>query len=115
MSPRVLCNVGQGREDWSIHFIAPDGQTRIGPWLLLDTNDEVLAILRWGNPSDQEMAQHERGMRQWSVSSVALDLTARQLDGLIQRGRDWPWNGYELRKRKEVGRYPDRSKIRKRI
>jgi hypothetical protein len=89
--------------------------TRIGPWLLLDTHDEVLAILRWGNPSDEEMAQHERGMRQWSVSSVALDLTARQLDGLIQRGRDWPWNGYELRKRKEAGRYPDRSKIRKRI
>jgi hypothetical protein len=80
MNPRDLCNVRQGREDWSIHFIAPDGQTRIGPWLLPDTNDEVLAILRWGNPSDEEMAQHERGMRQWSVSSVALDLTARQLD-----------------------------------
>jgi hypothetical protein len=52
-------------------------------------------------------------MRQWSVSSVALDLTVRQLDSLIQRGRDWPWNGYELRKMKEVGRYPDHSKIKK--
>jgi hypothetical protein len=102
-----------GRLEYS--FYSAGWTERIGPWLLLDTNNEVLAILSWGNPSDEEMAQHERGMRQWSVSSVALNLTVRQLDGLIQRGRDWPWNGYELRKMKEAGRYPDRSKTKKRI
>ena len=39
---RVLVNVSHS--DWSVHFIGPDGQTRIGPWLLLDSPDEVLAI-----------------------------------------------------------------------
>jgi hypothetical protein len=110
MSPRVLCNVGRGREDWSIHFIAPDGRTRIGPWLLLDTYEEVLAILSWGNPSGEEMAQHEQGMRQWNLSSVALDLTGHQLAGLYLRGRGWPWNGYELRKMKAAGKYPQRRR-----
>lgn len=28
-----------------MHFIGPDGQTRIGPWLLHDSHDEVLKIL----------------------------------------------------------------------
>jgi hypothetical protein len=40
---RVLVNVMCS--DWSVHFIGPDGQTRIGPWLLLDNHDEVRAIL----------------------------------------------------------------------
>jgi len=40
---RVLLNVASS--DWSVHFIAPDGRTRIGPWLLLDSHDEVLEIL----------------------------------------------------------------------
>jgi hypothetical protein len=43
---RVLVNVMES--DWSVHFIGPDGQTRIGPWLLLDSHDEVRAILRCG-------------------------------------------------------------------
>jgi hypothetical protein len=40
---RVLVNVMCS--DWSVHFIGPDGRTRIGPWLLLDNHDEVRAIL----------------------------------------------------------------------
>jgi hypothetical protein len=39
---RVLVNVLPG--DWSVHFIGPDGQTRIWPWLL---QDEVRKLLRW--------------------------------------------------------------------
>jgi hypothetical protein len=42
---RVLVNVMQSH--WPVHFIAPDGKTRIGPWLLLDSHEEVLATLRW--------------------------------------------------------------------
>ena len=40
---RVLCNVMES--DWAVHFIAPNGKSRIGPWLLLDSHDEVRAIL----------------------------------------------------------------------
>ena len=35
---RVLVNVMAS--DWAVHFIAPDGHTRIGPWLLHDSHDE---------------------------------------------------------------------------
>ena len=101
---RVLCNVM--KSDWAVHFIAPDGKTRIGPWLLLDGHDEARAILRWGNASPEDLAEHESSMRRWNVSSVALELTEQQLAGLIERGRGWPWNGYELRLMKEAGKYP---------
>jgi len=47
---RVLVNVMS--TDWSVHFIGPDRQTRIGPWLLFDGHDEVMGILRWGNITD---------------------------------------------------------------
>jgi hypothetical protein len=43
---RVMVNVGS--DDWSVHFIAPDGKTRIGPWLLLDSHDEFRKLLSWG-------------------------------------------------------------------
>jgi hypothetical protein len=42
---RVLVNISLN--DWAVHFIAPDGQTRIGPWLLHDSHKEVLKILPW--------------------------------------------------------------------
>ena len=102
--PRVLINVT--KSDWDVHFIAPDGRTRIGPWLLMDNHDQVRAILRWGNVSAEELEEHESSIRRWGVSSVGLDLTEKQLDDLIERGRGWPWNGYELRLMKEAGKYP---------
>jgi hypothetical protein len=101
---RVLCNVMES--DWAVHFIAPDGKTRIGPWLLLDSHDEVRAILRWGNISAEEMEQHEKSIRCWGSNSAVLELSDAQLAGLIERGRGWPWNGYELRLMKQAGRYP---------
>jgi hypothetical protein len=101
---RVLCNVMES--DWSVNFIGPDGKTRVGPWLLLDGPEEVRAILRWGNITDEELAEHEINIRRWGVSSAVLNLTDRQLAALIERGRGWPWNGYELRLMKEAGKYP---------
>jgi hypothetical protein len=113
--PRVLVNVMAG--DWSVHFIAPDWRTRIGPWLLLlDNHDEVRAILQWGNVSADELAEHESSLRRWNVSSVGLDLTEMQIAALIERGRGWPWSGYELRLMKEAGRYPPaRLPVRKQV
>jgi hypothetical protein len=101
---RVLANVMES--DWSLHFIGPDGQTRVGPWLLLDSHDEVREILRWGNASEAELADHETNIRRWGSSTVVLQLTDRQLKQLIERGKGWPWNGYELRQMKLAGKYP---------
>jgi hypothetical protein len=109
--PRVLMNIME--TDWSVHFIGPDHSTRVGPWLLFDCREEVIAILQWGGASAESIEQHDRDLRRWGVSSVALDLTARQFEQLNERGRGWPWNGYELRKMKEAGRYPSRIQTQK--
>jgi hypothetical protein len=104
MGNRVLVNVMQ--TDWSVHFIGPDGKTRIGPWLLLDSHDEVLEILRWGNVAAEELAEHESSLRRWGCSSVVIMLTDAKLAALIERGRGWPWTGYELKQMKKAGKYP---------
>lgn len=88
--------------------VGPDGQTRVGPWLLLDSHDEVRDILRWCNATETELAEHETNIRRWGSSTVALWLTERQFAQLIDRGKGWPWNGYELRKMKMAGTYPPR-------
>ena len=74
---RVLCNVMTG--DWSVNFVGPDGKTRIGSWVLLNSHDEVRAILRWGNITAEELAKHENSIRRWGISSAVLNLTDRQL------------------------------------
>jgi hypothetical protein len=102
--PRVLVNVMSN--DWAVHFIGPDGKTRIGPWLLLDGPEEVRAVLQGGNVSAEELSEHESSIRRWGVSSVPVDLTERQLAALIERGRGWPWNGYELLQMRAAGKYP---------
>jgi hypothetical protein len=103
---RVLVNVASS--DWAVHFIAPDGQTRIGPWLLHDTAEEVEKLLAWGNVSTEELEEHRTNIRRWGASSVVWQLSDRQLAQLIERGEGWPWNGYELRKMKQEGNYPPR-------
>jgi hypothetical protein len=92
--------------DWAVHFIGPDGKTRIGPWLLLEGPEEVRAILRRGNVSAEELAEHDSSIRRWGVSTVPLELTVRQVTALIERGRGWPWTGYELMQMKAAGKYP---------
>jgi hypothetical protein len=101
---RVLANVMES--EWSIHFIGPDGQTRLGPWLLLDSHDEVRQILRWGDVTDTDLAEHETNIGRWGTSTVVLMLSDRQLNQLMERGQGWPWNGYELRQMKLAGKYP---------
>ena len=68
---------------------------------LLD--DEVRAILRWGNVSASEMEEHESSIGRWGVSSVGMELTDKHIAALKERGRGWPLNGYELRLMKEAG------------
>jgi len=101
---RVLMNIT--RSDWAVHFIAPNGRTRIGPWLLLDSETEVDEILRWGNPTTEDLESYRESMRRWNVASVPLRLSDVALARLIERGRAWPWTGYELRRMKERGAYP---------
>lgn len=82
---RVLVNVASS--DWSVHFIGPDGKMCIGPWLLLDSQEDVLRILRWCELTEEELAEHESSQRRWGVSSVAVFLTDRKLAALIEKGR----------------------------
>ena len=57
----------------------------------------------------------EKSIRRWWMSSTVFNLTDQQLAALIERGRGWPWNGYELRLMKEADRYqPKRLVGRKR-
>ena len=106
---RVLVNVMAS--GWSVHFIGPDGRSRIGPWLLCDSHDEVRGILKWGEASAEEMAEHERSIRGWGASSVVLDLPDAKVAALIARGKGWPWNGYELGLMKAAGKYPPKQRI----
>ena len=53
----------------------------------------------------------KNNIRRWGVFSVVLNLTERQLAALIERGRSWPWNGYELRLMKEAGKYETFTKL----
>ncbi len=101
---RVLADVASS--EWSVHFIAPDGKMRIGPWLLHDSHEEVLKILAWCEISDEELAEHHSSIRRWGCNSAVVWLTDAKLSVLIERGRGWPWNGYELRLMKEAGKYP---------
>jgi hypothetical protein len=104
MRHRVLVNVMSS--EWSVHFIGPDGQTRVGPWLLHDSHDEVLKILEWCEITPAELKEHHESIRRWGISSAAVMLTDAKLNALIERGRGWPWNGYELLQMKRAGKYP---------
>ena len=95
--------------NWAVHFIGPDGRTRVGPWLLHDDHDNVRKLLSWGNTTAEEMEEHERNIQRWGFSTVVWHLDDRKLAQLIERGRGWPWNGYELKKMKEAGQYPPQA------
>ena len=101
---RVLVNVASS--DWAVHFIGPDGQTRIGPWLLHNSHEEVLKILEWCGISEEGLADHHSAIRRWGFNSAVVWLADAKLAALIKRGEGWPWNGYELKRMKEAGKYP---------
>ncbi len=101
---RVLVNVSSS--DWAVHFVGPDGKTRIGPWLLHDSHEEVLKILAWCGITEQELAEHHSAIRRWGCSSAVVMLTDAKLAALIKRGEGWPWSGYELLQMKAAGKYP---------
>ena len=92
--------------DWSVTFTDTDHKTRIGPWLLCDSHDEVLRILTWGHISGRELDEHHRNIRRWGVGGGTLHLSSRERFQLIAKGQGWPWNGYELGKMKAAGKYP---------
>lgn len=101
---RVLVTVASS--DWAVHFIGPDGKTRIGPWLLHDSHDDVLKILQWCDITPEELTEHHDSIRRWGCSSAVVWLTDAKLATLIKRGEGWPWTGYELKLMKEAGKYP---------
>jgi hypothetical protein len=92
--------------DWAVHFIDTDYRTRIGPWLLCDSAEKVMKILEWGQITPEDLAEHHRNIARWGVGGGTLHLSSRERHQLIVRGHGWPWTGYELRRMKDVGKYP---------
>jgi len=72
---------------------------RSSRWCLLPAGKHVLLPV---NQDAEVQARHQR----WGLSSPVLDLPFRKVAALIERGKGWPWNGYELKKMKPVGKYP---------
>jgi hypothetical protein len=100
----VSCHVME--RDWSLTFYDIESKAHIGPWLLCDSSEEVVKILNWGHIAPQELEEHYRNIARWGIGGGNLRLSSRERHQLIARGHGWPWNGYELRKMKEAGRYP---------
>ena len=94
------------QRDWAVHFIDSDYRTRIGPWLLCDSHEDVLKILHWGHIAPEDLAEHYRNIARWGVGGGWLHLSSRERHQLIARGHGWPWTGYELLKMKERGCCP---------
>lgn len=101
---RVLVNVAEGESGLPASLHQTE-RRELAPWLLHGNHDEVRTLLNWGNVSAQEMDEHELNIRRWGTSTVVW-LTHRKLAQLIDRGKRWPWNGYELRTMKQAGKYP---------
>ena len=74
--------------------------------LLHDSHDEVLKILEWCGITEEELVQHHSSIRRSGSSSAVVMLDDAKLAALIERGRGWPWSGYELKLMKQAGRYP---------
>ncbi len=96
---RILTNV-VGVTDSAVHFMDEDGCTRIGPWLILDTLQDVETLLRKGNITDDDLAEFQRDMRAWGQTSTHIHLDADAYAKLVAEGIKRPWNGYEERKRR---------------
>jgi hypothetical protein len=103
--PRVMANIRSGC--WSVHFIGPDGLTRVGPWLLFQSHEEIKTkVLSWGGITPEDLVEHESSISRWGSSSIFLELTPAKFRKLIERGIGWPWNGYELEQMRKAGKYP---------
>src|SRR5882757_7483512 len=104
---RILINFQS--QDWSVHFMDSDGKTRIGPWLLFDSADDIRRIFKWARATPEQLEDFESCIRRWGQGSVSVTLTDKQRAHLIERGKGWPWNGYELSLMKKVGMYPPKQ------
>ena len=101
----VLCNVLS--RDWCVHFMDSDYQTRIGPWLLFDSQEDFEAkVLTWGHPSKRDLEQYQQDLGRTGFCTVHLHLADAERAGLIERGRGWPWTGYDLPQMRAAGKYP---------
>ncbi len=95
----ILTNV-MNSDGVSVHFMDEDGVTRVGPWLILDTEEEAETLLRRGNITDEEMDDFQQSMRFWGRSSTHIHLDPTAYAKLVAEGIRRPWNGYEERKRR---------------
>ena len=104
-SPRVRLSV-IGRDPVGACFSDATEPSSFTLWVLFETYAEVDAALDWlGAPSGKAQLQACFD-RQWSHGSAEFELTPEKFATLRRRAEGWPWNGYELQKMREQGKYP---------
>jgi hypothetical protein len=81
---RISCHVMSS--DWAVHFIDTDYRTRIGPWLLCDSAEDVEKSLVWGHATLDDLEEHRLNIHRWGVGGAPLHLTSRERHQLIVRG-----------------------------
>jgi hypothetical protein len=65
---------------WCVHFVVTATQIPIGPWLLFDSSEEIVAkVFAWGHVSAGERARYENDLRRWGLGAVHMELTDNQL------------------------------------
>ena len=101
----VLCNVFSN--EWAVHFLDADYKTRIGPWLLFDSREDFeTKVLNWGHVTERDLEEYRHDLERTGFSTVRLHLTEGERAGLIERGRGWPWDGYQLLQMRAARKYP---------
>jgi hypothetical protein len=94
------------RHGYSVTFSTrePDGRhsLKVGPWLILASEDAILRLLNRGNPSATQMEEYDRTMRAWGVGTVDLHLSDRQYIRLLEAGIRDTRTGYDKLKARET-------------
>ncbi|WP_148210157.1 hypothetical protein [Candidatus Korobacter versatilis] len=70
---RVLLNF-VSRKTLTIHTMAEDCRTRIGPFLDVQSSATLLRLLRYIGANDRAIADYEFAMRSWGQGSVFVDI-----------------------------------------
>jgi hypothetical protein len=71
---RILVNY-MHRDGWSVHTLAKDARTPIGPWIDVAGESTLLRLLRACGATDEGMEQVKADIRQWGRGSVWIDVS----------------------------------------
>ena len=61
--------------------------------------------------TERDMEEYRHDLDRTGFSTVHLHLTKSERAGLIERGRGWPWNGYDLLQMRAAGKHPPKRML----